>query len=81
MARLGLIGGASRERESLREASVRNSRLKEVIVAAVAGELAHVVDTTQMPPRDSDEIVDISTVFVENGDLYSVDPEYPYTDD
>jgi len=80
MARLGPIGGSSRESEVQGVARVNNG-LKNVIVAAVASEVAHVVDPTQMPPRDPDDIVEISTVFVENGDLNSVDPEYPFTDD
>ena len=76
----GPIGGSSRESESLGDASVNNG-LKNVIVAAVASEVAHVVDFSNMPPRDPDEVVDIATPFLEEGPLKVEDPEYPYADD
>lgn len=81
MSRLGPIGGPSRESESLREASVRNSRLQEVIVGAVVREVAQVVDSTALPPRDPDEIVDSPTPILPDGALYEADPENPFAND
>ena len=80
MARLGPIGGSSRESEVQGVARVNNG-LKNVIVAAVASEVAHVVDFSKMPPRDPDEVVDITTPFLEEVPLNVENPEYPFTDD
>lgn len=81
MSRLGPIGRASRESEIQREARFNNKGLENVIVAAVANEVAHVDDFSKMPPRDPGEIVDLQTPLKNDGTTILVEPENPFADD
>jgi len=81
MSRSGPIEEESGESGVQGDARGNSDRLKEVIVGAVANEVAHVVDFSKMPPRDPDEVVDITTPFLEEVPLNVENPEYPFTDD